>query len=536
MKHFDISDYSVVFLSYDEPNADFNYQQLLTVIPWAKRIHGVKGSDAAHKACAEISDTERLIIIDGDNFVYPEFLRQIIRLEQDMDLTSIVFGWPSYNIVNGLLYGNGSIKSWTRTALNNMKTHENSDPTDQKSQVDFCWDLNFIAIDRCFSDVVINITKSQAFRAGFREGVKLSLDNGVKPADINQTDKDNLRRLKTWLTVGLDVDNGIWAILGAWYGFYKTTFTDWDYREVRDFDFLNNFYQTYIHKLSEKEAQLIISKYILKIKSIKNDFLIIPPYDRSQSIFYKSLNNNPYRQPFYVKSFNNPVSQYDIVMITYDEPEADKNFELLSNQFLRAKRVHGIAGIREAHIVAANSVSTEMFWVVDGDAIIADNFNFDFTAIPWDTDAVHVWRSQNSANGLSYGYGGVKLLPTELTKNLDKSNPDIATSISNKFITMDGVSNISNFNTSAFHAWRSAFRECCKLASKIIDRQKDQETIERLNVWCTVGKEKPYGGYVIDGANAGKKYGELHKNDVQALKKINDFNWLKIQFENEYKQ
>lgn len=535
MKHFNISDYSVIFLSYDEPNADDNYQQLLKTIPWAKRIHGVKGSDAAHKACAEISDSERLIIIDGDNFVYPGLVNQIIRIEEDIDVSSIVFNWPSYNIINGLLYGNGSIKSWTRTAIINMRTHENADLEDKKSQVDFCWNLNFISIDRCFSDAVINVNKSQAFKAGFREGVKLSLDRGIKPEDINFINQDNLRRLKTWLTVGIDVTNGIWAILGAWYGFYKTIFTDWDYREVRDFDFLNNFYNTYIHNLSEYDARSIISKFITKVKSKNKDFIITNPLSKEYSIFYKSLDNNPDRQPYYVEILHKNDFEFDIVMITYDEPDADKNYELLLKRFPKAKRVHGVSGIREAHIAAANLVNTEMFWVVDGDAIIKDSFEFKFNEIELDLNTVYVWKSENPINGLTYGYGGIKLLPTELTKNLDKNKPDITTSISNNFAIINKVSNVTNFNVNEFHAWRSAFRECCKLSSKIIDRQNDNETLERLHIWCTVGKEKLYGSYVIDGANAGKKYGELHKHDIQALKKINDFNWLKIQFENEYK-
>ena len=43
------------------------------------------------------------------------------------------------------------------------------------------------------------------------------------------------------------------------------------------------------------------------------------------------------------------------------------------------------------------------------------------------------------------------------------------TSIRNKFRAMPEVSNTTNFNTSPFETWKSAFRECCKLSSKIID-------------------------------------------------------------------
>ena len=63
MAQFKVIDYDIIYLSYDEPNAEENYANLLTKVPWAKRIHGVEGSDAAHKACAEISDTKRFITI-----------------------------------------------------------------------------------------------------------------------------------------------------------------------------------------------------------------------------------------------------------------------------------------------------------------------------------------------------------------------------------------------------------------------------------------------------------------------------------------
>ena len=52
----------------------------------------------------------------------------------------------------------------------------------------------------------------------------------------------NLERLYVWSTVGADVENGIWAIYGAREGMYKTMCTDWDYVNVRDFEYLNNLW------------------------------------------------------------------------------------------------------------------------------------------------------------------------------------------------------------------------------------------------------------------------------------------------------
>jgi len=63
----------LIFISYDEPNADINFADLENKAPWAKRIHGVKGSDNAHKAAAELSSTEWFITVDGDNKVDPKF-------------------------------------------------------------------------------------------------------------------------------------------------------------------------------------------------------------------------------------------------------------------------------------------------------------------------------------------------------------------------------------------------------------------------------------------------------------------------------
>ena len=52
-----VIDYDIIHSSYDEPNAEKNYADLLTKVPWAKRVHGVEGPDAAHKACAKLSET-----------------------------------------------------------------------------------------------------------------------------------------------------------------------------------------------------------------------------------------------------------------------------------------------------------------------------------------------------------------------------------------------------------------------------------------------------------------------------------------------
>jgi len=222
---------------------------------------------------------------------------------------------------------------------------------------------------------------------------------------------------------------------------------------------------------------------------------------------------------------------YDIIFISYNELYAEENFNDLKTKFPLAKRVHGVKGIHQAHIAAAKKSFTKMFWVVDADAIILNDFKFDYLVPDWDLDVVHVWRSLNPVNNLSYGYGGVKLLPKNLTLTMDTNTVDMTTSISTKFKAMDTISNITAFNTDPFSTWKSAFRESCKLA--VIN---NDESLTRLDAWCSLNENAEYGFYAYSGALAGRWYGEKNASNPEALSKINDFTWLQDQWQVEKSQ
>jgi hypothetical protein len=231
-----------------------------------------------------------------------------------------------------------------------------------------------------------------------------------------------------------------------------------------------------------------------------------------------------YRFPIQRKEYDIVATRhrpYDVVFISYNELNAESNWEKLKKLAPRALRVHGVKGIHRAHIAAAKLVETPMLWVVDGDSIVKEDFNFELLLPDYDEDIVHVWRSQNPINGLEYGYGGVKLLPTDLTLNMDVNTTDMTMNISSKFKAVEEVSNITAFNTDPFTTWRSAFRECCKLA--MID---DEESLVRLAVWCTESTDEN----ATNGALAGKQYAQKNAANLAALSLINDFNWLQNQF------
>lgn len=221
---------------------------------------------------------------------------------------------------------------------------------------------------------------------------------------------------------------------------------------------------------------------------------------------------------------------YDAVFISYNEPDADDRYKRLLERYPNTKRVHGVKGIHQAHIKAAKKCHTKMFWVIDGDADLLPEFNLDHKVSDYDLDCVHVWRSQNPINNLVYGYGGVKLLPRRLTMNVDISSTDMTTSISDRFKAMPIVSNITSFNTDEFSTWKSAFRECVKLSSKVIQGQENEETEQRLNAWCTKGEEKDFGLFCIRGARSGRDFGHTNRTSPSLLAKINDFDWLQERF------
>jgi len=225
---------------------------------------------------------------------------------------------------------------------------------------------------------------------------------------------------------------------------------------------------------------------------------------------------------------------YDIVFISYNESNADNNYAKLIKRFPRAKRVHGVKGIHQAHVEAAKLCDSDMFWVVDADAEVVDDFKFDYYIPAFDSyskKTVHVWKSKNPINNLEYGNGGIKLLPRTLTINVDVNSTDMTTSISTQFKSMDSVSNINRFDTDPFNVWKSAFRECCKLASKTIRGQVDNETEQRLKVWCEEGLHTTYGRYAVSGACSGRDFGYDNRNSPDKLNLINDFDWLYEQFQ-----
>lgn len=281
IERIDVADLDVIYLSYDEPQKEEFWVKIRNMVPWAKRVDGVHGSDAAHKAAAAASDTERFILIDGDNMPDPKFF------DLTLDITEqnrhAQFRWRARNHINGLYYGNGGMSSWTRTFVNNMKTHENTDGRSE-TNIEFCFDPLYWPMHDCYSTTYPNGSPKQAWRAGFREGVKMCTRNGVTPPSKEEFNSwlwpRNRQNLTIWQTMGRDVENGFWAILGARTGTHYLMLREWDHTDVRDFKKLDELWE--LHK---NDDEIVCGQ----IGGELNQYLQagILEFDQHQSRFFK---------------------------------------------------------------------------------------------------------------------------------------------------------------------------------------------------------------------------------------------------------
>ena len=240
----EVKDLDFVMLSFDEENADAHFADLLLNVPWAKRSHGVKGIDAAHRAAAAMSETEHFVTIDADNIIDPAVLDFKIYNPNNLDKFAVSLNGINY--ANGLMYGNGSIKIWTKSFINEMNCHEQSgDDATERKATDFCWEPTYFSTRRtCYSITITNASAYQGWRSGFREGVKKGIqykENMVGQLHNNIV-KNNLQ-IFSWAMLGSDVEHGGISADGSVLGFMMYLANLIPTEGISDYVWLENFYK-----------------------------------------------------------------------------------------------------------------------------------------------------------------------------------------------------------------------------------------------------------------------------------------------------
>jgi UDP:flavonoid glycosyltransferase YjiC (YdhE family) len=281
-------DLDVVFVSYDEPNADKHFEILRQSVPRAQRVHGVKGFHEAHCAAALCAGTSRFITVDADTQLWPEFFDTVVTVPAH--LANSTWCWASEQAVNGLRYGNGGVKIWCKDMLSTLVSHERATGV---LAYDFCHHAGYSQFDRCFSRTYPNSTPKQAFRSGLRESVKLGRGmDGVAippPLIVKAIKSVRARRLLIWMTVGADALNGLWTMLGARMGFLLNAEPGFDATCVSDFSWFDDYWEAY-SSLEVAGADALRDEVMTLGRLIRDrhEFTLLQEWDARQSLKFKA--------------------------------------------------------------------------------------------------------------------------------------------------------------------------------------------------------------------------------------------------------
>lgn len=188
----------VVFVTYQEPNAEEHFARLLAFAPRAKRVRDVEGMYNAYQQAARIAETPFFFLVDGDSWILDGFA-----FSAPIDASRAeVWMWLAKNAVNGLQHLNGSVKLVSREAMLSMNP----------AALDYSASIRGRrrVIEEVASETRFNASPFLAWRAGFRECAKLA--GGL----VNHPSVPRL--LQVWQTVGKYKPNGTWCMLGAKMG------------------------------------------------------------------------------------------------------------------------------------------------------------------------------------------------------------------------------------------------------------------------------------------------------------------------------
>ena len=244
------------------------------------------------------------------------------------------------------------------------------------------------------------------------------------------------------------------------------------------------------------------------------------------------IDTQVYDYPYVSKKFVVGTDvQQDIVFISYDEIDADANWDILINRFPNAKRVHGVKGMDNALKKAALVSDTEWYYAVFAKTQVHSEFDFSFKPDRFQQPKHYIFNAKNMLNGLEYGHMGIVLYNSNIISGMtDEFGIDYTLSAQHEVVPL--LSANATFNASPYQTWRTAFRECSKLA-QFNHESGDLDSEYRLQIWTTTAKGE-YAEWCIKGANDGVDYFNNNIGDNTSLKYAFNWEWLRDYFSSKY--
>lgn len=193
----------LLYLTYEEKQAEDEFVKLLQKYPKLKRLHHVTGLYNAVNLGAQMSESPYYVMIDGDNEVLDDFNLYDVEIPQNEQMNF----YMTRNAVNDLEYGYGGIKVCP-TANFRRVTNDKIDPT-ASGNLEKVHGIRKVA-----SVTRFNTSPFDAWKAGFREAVML-----VNQDPEFKMNNDKVRqKLLIWQTRGQDRPFGKYTIQGAILG------------------------------------------------------------------------------------------------------------------------------------------------------------------------------------------------------------------------------------------------------------------------------------------------------------------------------
>ncbi|MEV7776795.1 hypothetical protein [Kitasatospora sp. NPDC088351] len=223
------------------------------------------------------------------------------------------------------------------------------------------------------------------------------------------------------------------------------------------------------------------------------------------------------------------MTGFDAVQLSYDEPLADSLHTRLARVLGGSvKRLHGVRGMRRAYRLTAELVDTDQFFLADGDFAIDPEFLTSSVEPLAAGVSMRVWRAVNPVNGLTYGYGGLKLIRTSALREMGQA-VDVLAALPGRVEFSRHTAGITLFNQTPFHAWKAGFRECAMLARGSEYGMTDASAQERIDAW-KAGKDGDFADYASAGARDGIEFAHAAARDPERFEALNDPSWLHRHF------
>jgi hypothetical protein len=223
----------------------------------------------------------------------------------------------------------------------------------------------------------------------------------------------------------------------------------------------------------------------------------------------------------------------DVVFISYDEPDAEQNWNILAQRCARAKRVHGVAGMETALEAAADLSSTPWYYAVFAKTRLHEQFDFSYVPDCMQQPKNYIFDCINTVNGLQYGHMGVVMYNCEGIRELNQAkNFGLDYTLSYAHESVPVVSCYGNFNQTPYHTWRTAFRECAKLAYF----ESQSPTVDgeyRLNTWLSRA-QGDHAEWCLKGARDGVEFFKASDQALATLKQSFRWEWLREYFVSRY--